>query len=116
MSTPMLIRKALLSLWGIRILLLAFCPVLADGPADNQSHQVRPIPPEGTPWNEDQVSQIQKPLQALQARLKQSRRSLKGDSERLRLLCDIDVFVSAVEVALTHQEIYDPEKNMAQAQ
>ena len=49
MSTPMLIRKALLSLWGIRILLLAFCPVLADGPADNQSHQVRPIPPEGTP-------------------------------------------------------------------
>ena len=116
MSIPMLIRKALLSLWGIRILLLAFCPVLADGPADNQSHQVRPIPPEGTPWNEDQVSQIQKPLQALQARLKQSRRSLKGDSERLRLLCDIDVFVSAVEVALTHQEIYDPEKSMAQAQ
>ncbi|MGA1015597.1 MAG: prolyl oligopeptidase family serine peptidase [Limisphaerales bacterium] len=90
--------------------------VLADGPADNLSSQVRPIPPDGIPLSAEQSALLETELTPLQDSIHRARRLLKEDPNRLRLLADVEVFASAVEIALTHQEIYDPEKALAQAQ
>jgi len=89
--------------------------VHADGLADNQAEQVRPIPPVGTPFSTQQQKQIEIQLGQLRHSIALAHTKLNSRPELSRFLPDIEVFAEAVSSALIHQEIFAPEKEFKQA-
>ena len=87
----------------------------ADGPTDNRVDVARPIPPTGTPLDAQQQDELEKELAALKQNIVKAKRRLTDQTELLRHFSDIEVFASAVETAITYNEIYDPKKEFPQA-
>ncbi len=82
-------------------------PLLADGPADNRSDQVRRVPPPGIAVPED----VRRELTAGVARLGHDLESARGtltekDAARRALLPDIAVFHKALDWALRYDELF----------
>lgn len=78
----------------------------ADGPQDNSIDHVRPIPPPGIELTQEQTAALQQRIETLHQRL-ELLRSQDGDTAT-RLLPDVEVLVRAVEQAVNHQEMYQP--------
>ncbi len=87
----------------------------ADRPADNQTNEVRPIPPLGTSFNAEQEKHIQRQLGQLQNSILSAKNKLNQKPELLSYLSDIEVFEKAVSDALLYREIYAPDKEYGQA-
>ncbi len=93
------------------LLLLTTCSsAFADGAADNQSENVRRMPPAGISIPDEAraalTSETQKLGAAIEAFLVQS----AGQPERLRYLPDVQIFHKAVDWALRYDEFFDPKQ------
>ena len=88
--------------------------VRADGPADNQATQVRPIPPLGTELSEDVRHDLEQSADQLKDRLSQLRGrlspALQGE------LPNVEILHKAVSVALSYNEFYQPRREVPAAQ
>lgn len=91
------------------------CFILADGPTDNRMDVARPIPPVGTSFEPNQQAEVVNLLNSLKKDIAKAKEKLKDQPELLRHFSDIEVFASAVETAVTYNEIYDPKKEFSQA-
>ncbi len=78
----------------------------ADGPADNQASNVRPIPPPGIAIDPDVRASLDKDLQLLQADVDKLRKS-KSDYVQ-RYLPDVEIFSRAVSLALNEDGFFEP--------
>jgi hypothetical protein len=75
----------------------------------------RPIPPVGTSFEPNQQAEVVNLLNSLKKDFAKAKEKLKDQPELLRHFSDIEVFASAVETAVTYNEIYDPKKEFSQA-
>lgn len=91
-------------------LVIAVAPVAADGPADNKSDTVRPVPPPGIMVSDADKQALTEGLQPLQAKLAELQKPV-GDKKqpaiRQHLVADIAVLQSAVRDALTYGEFFN---------
>src|SRR5687768_5081985 len=89
------------------LLLVGLMPAHGDGPADNIPEKVRPVPPLGVPIPESARSELSAGVQQLGAEIEKLRTELKGRSNSLALLPDIEIFHKAVDWALRYNEIFN---------
>lgn len=90
---------------ALAALSLAIClPAFADGPTDNQSENVRPIPPAGIPVPDEIRASLNASRRALQERIDVLR--LRKNPTVQQLLPDIEIFVRAVDQALRFNEFF----------
>jgi len=101
--------------WMLGTLWLAAAQVaLADGPADNNAAQVRPIPPPGVELSADQVRELTSQCLAVRKRwdeilaAKAASQLLHRQQRLLDLQPEILVFPRAVEMALEMNQFYKP--------
>jgi len=80
----------------------------ADGPADNIPEKVRPVPPPGASIPDDVRSELISGADNLGREIEQLRGELKGKSNALVLLPDIQIFEKAVRWAVEYNEIFNP--------
>jgi pimeloyl-ACP methyl ester carboxylesterase len=93
----------------ISIALLAVtCAARADGPADNIVEKVRPVPPPGAKIPDNVRNELRKGADKLRAEIDGLRGDLKGKSNALALLPDVEIFHKAVDWALRYDEILNP--------
>ena len=78
-------------------------PVWADGPADNDPANVKPIPPKGSELPATVRDEIATGLKELQAIIK--------DIGKHDLLPDVEIYEKAVRWALDYNEVYDGKAN-----
>jgi pimeloyl-ACP methyl ester carboxylesterase len=105
---------------AMRNLLSCFLAVLtfsafADGPADNLPDKVRPVPPPGAEIPEPVRSELLDGAKALAIEIEKLRGELKGKSNALALLPDIQIFEKAVRWAVQYREMFNPTNEVAAA-
>jgi hypothetical protein len=88
------------------VLLALAVPIFADGPADNQPDNVRPIPPKGSPVPEADLKELRAGLVELQKEIADTTTALKGKPALLELLPDVQIYEKAVRWALDYDEMY----------
>lgn len=94
-----------LSLFGL-LSLAGF--LLADGPGDNIPAKVRPVPPLGVAIiNPRDWAELEEGSKQLGEDIEALRASLKGKTDLLELLPDVQIFHNAVHYALRYVELYD---------
>ncbi len=99
-------RPALLCL--LPGLLLAATAVRAvDGPTDNQSARVRPVPKPGIDVPEADRAELEAGLKGLAERIDRLRAEAAKSPRHAALLPDVEVFHKAVHDALTYREFFD---------
>jgi len=78
------------------------CPslLLADGPQDNLTENVRPIPPEGIELTAADRGELETGLTALRKQIDQLR--TRQDERTKTLMPDVEIFYRAVHDALTY--------------
>ena len=81
--------------------------VFADGPADNLTDKVRPVPPPGIAIPEKDRAELKKELELLQVKI-----AVLGDADMkpspvVQWLPDVIIFEKAAEYALKYNEFYD---------
>jgi hypothetical protein len=79
----------------------------ADGPKDNQTDNVRRMPPPGIKIPEADRKSLDDSLGAFATDIKRLSGELKGKAGLVDLLPDVEVFYKAVHEALAYDEIYD---------
>jgi len=90
------------------LLLLTTCSsAFADGAADNQSENVRRMPPAGIPIPDEARAALTAETQKLGAAIEAFRAQSAGQPERLRYLPDVQIFHKAVDWALRYDEFFD---------
>jgi hypothetical protein len=90
----------------VPLLLVLTAPAFADGPADNQPDNVRPIPPKGSPVPAADAQELRTGLAELQKEIADTTVALKGKPELLELLPDVQIYEKAVRWALDYDEMY----------
>jgi len=80
--------------------------VQADGPKDNLSENVRPIPPEGIAVSDADRDELEQGLAKLAKEIDQLRN--RGDALSKELLPDVEIFYRAVHDALAYGEFFAP--------
>ncbi|MDB6133885.1 MAG: prolyl oligopeptidase family protein [Verrucomicrobiales bacterium] len=91
------------------LLLWMVClPVLADGPPDNLTDNVRRQPPAGVAITENERASLASEAARLGAALEAVRGELKGKPGLLRYFPDVQVFHKAVDWALRYDEFFNP--------
>ena len=92
-------------MFGIPLILQA--EVRADGPADNQAANVRPIPPVGNELSPDAKASLTQRCKALRS---QWGKLMQAETEdRIEALaCEVLVFPRAVELAIEFHQFYQP--------
>jgi hypothetical protein len=88
------------------LLLAAVALVRADGPEDNRTDKVRPIPPLGVNVPDADRAELQTGVDTLGKEIEALRASLKGKPALLDLLPDVQVYHNAVRYALTYNEFF----------
>lgn len=86
-------------------LFLAVFAYAADGPADNQSSSVRPVPPAGIALNPEVKTGLEKELRFLKAEVDALRNSKSAFVQRY--LPDVEIFSRAVELALNEDGFFE---------
>jgi len=90
------------------LLLLTTCSsAFADGAADNQSENVRRMPPAGIPIPDEARAALTAETQKLGAAIEAFRAQSASQPERLRYLPDVQIFHKAVDWALRYDEFFD---------
>jgi pimeloyl-ACP methyl ester carboxylesterase len=79
----------------------------ADGPADNLSANVRPIPPKGIVLKEAERVELQSGLSSLRVEIDATRTALEKRQGLLGLLPDVEIYESAVRTALVYDEFFN---------
>jgi hypothetical protein len=93
------------------LLLLTTCSsAFADGAADNQSENVRRMPPAGIPIPDEARAALTAETQKLGAAIEAFRAQSASQPERLRYLPDVQIFHKAVDWALRYDEFFDPKQ------
>src|SRR5258705_12794741 len=87
----------------------------ADGPADNLPDKVRPVPPPGAEISEAARSELLNGASSLGSEIEKLRGELKGKSNALALLPDIQIFEKAVRWAVQYREMFNPTNEVAAA-
>ncbi|MDF1862305.1 MAG: prolyl oligopeptidase family serine peptidase [Verrucomicrobiales bacterium] len=87
---------------------LSFGVALADGPADNQADQVRPVPPPGIEVPPEKIEALNQGLRALDETIQQIRADKSVTPESLAYLPDVEICHKAVRDALRHHEFFKP--------
>jgi dienelactone hydrolase len=95
------------SFWRILVsIALSSCPsLLADGPADNQADNVRPVPPPGVKIADEDRQDLQKRTQELRGQIDELRK--KGKESINRLLPDVEIYHKALHYALDYNEFFN---------
>jgi hypothetical protein len=92
------------------LLLMTCSSAFADGAADNQSENVRRMPPAGIPIPDEARATLTAETQKLGAAIEAFRAQSAGQPERLRYLPDVQIFHKAVDWALRYDEFFDPKQ------
>ena len=87
----------------------------ADGPGDNIPEKVRPVPPPGVKLSDEVRSELLNGANRLGAEIEKLRDELKGKSNALALLPDIQIFQKAVDWAVRYDEIFNPTNEVSAA-
>jgi pimeloyl-ACP methyl ester carboxylesterase len=90
-------------------------PTLADGPGDNRSDKVRPIPPPGKSISESDRQELERGVDELRGKIDQLRESTKKKPALRDLLPDIEIFYNAVHYALKYDEFFNPSSEVPAA-
>jgi pimeloyl-ACP methyl ester carboxylesterase len=98
------------------ILLVAAALVRADGPADNVSADVRPVPPPGLAIPDGDRTDLQAGADALGKEIDGLRTALKGKPALLDLLPDVQIYHNAVRYALTYNEFFGSTRTPAETE
>jgi dienelactone hydrolase len=95
--------------WLIVLSALAFAAgaLRADGPADNQTDKVRPVPPPGVAIPAADREELQTGVDALGKEIDDLRTALKDKPALLDLLPDVQIYYNAVRYALKYNEFYN---------
>ncbi|MDA9859582.1 hypothetical protein N9D23_15890, partial [Rubripirellula sp.] len=93
----MVLRFPLCVFLGFAVLALCSGHIYADGPADNQPDQVRPIPPTGIEISSTVIEALEWRCQVLRA---QWQSALKKDPSIAVMECEVLVFPRAVEMVI----------------
>ncbi len=80
----------------------------ADGPADNQSEKVRPVPPAGIEVPEEERDDLEDGLKRLKAAIDEL--AQKKDARTQELLPDVMIYHKGVNDALTYREFFKPQE------
>ncbi len=88
-------------------LLVGLCAVVvfADGPADNQYDNVRPVPPKGVVIPPTTKAELEAKLVPLETAIAEFRKIASAESAEL--LPDVEIYAKAVRVALQYQEFFN---------
>lgn len=78
----------------------------ADGAADNLAGQVRPIPPPGLAISETDRAMLAEGVAGLQKEIDSLRGELKGRTDLISLLPDVQIYQKAVQWALQYDEFF----------
>ena len=97
------------------LLVVAGFNSLADGPADNIPEKVRPVPPPGAKISDEVRTELLNGANQLGAEIEKLRGEMKGKSNALALLPDIQIFQKAVDWAVRYDEIFNPASEAAAA-
>ncbi len=112
-------RPFITSTLGVLCTLLLLCAlastVSADGPADNRSDTVRPIPPVGVAISIDDRHALEAALKDLANEIEATRERLATKPDLLAYLPDIQIFHKAVRYALDYNEFYKPKTEIPAA-
>jgi len=100
---------------SLLLLVLATLALRADGPADNLPEKVRPVPPHGATIPEEVRAELAAGADKLGAEIEKLRMELKGKSNALALLPDIQIFRKAVDWAVRYQELFNPTNEVSAA-
>ncbi len=90
------------------LLIASALPARPDGPADNVVEKVRPVPPAGSKVPEGVRQELLDGATVLDREIDKLRLELKGNSNALSLLPDIQIFEKAVRWAIHYDEIFNP--------
>jgi hypothetical protein len=90
--------------------------VLADGPKDNQSAEVRPIPPPGIPVPEQEANALKTGLAALRTAIDAAAKAQSKNPMLPDLLPDVEIYHKAVDWALRYNEVFKPAELKAAAE
>lgn len=92
----------------ILLLWIVCLPVLADGPSDNLTDQVRRQPPAGVAITENERVSLANEAARLGTAVETARGELRGKPGLLRYLPDVQVLHKAVDWALRYDEFFNP--------
>ena len=81
---------------------------MADGVKDNQSTEVRPIPPPGIPVPEQEAKALQGGLAALRTAIDGAAKAQAKNPMLPDLLPDVEIYYKAVDWALRYNEVFKP--------
>ncbi len=102
-------RRPLFSSTAVIALLVgSFHGLFADGPADNQTDQVRPIPPPGVTVPPDKELELRKKLKGLEAGISNLKKREKNQEFIERYLPDVEICFRGPSDALTYGEFFKP--------
>jgi pimeloyl-ACP methyl ester carboxylesterase len=87
---------------------LSSCFALADGPADNQADQVRPVPPPGIEVPSEKREALHEGLLSLEKAIQEIRADKSVTPESRACLPDVEICHKAVRDALKHNEFFKP--------
>lgn len=101
------------------VLIIAFSflslRVFADGPGDNIPEKVRPVPPPGAEIADKDRGELNAGLERLEAAIRETQQALKGRTNLLAALPDVEVFHKAVRYAVQYNEIFNPTNEVSAA-
>ncbi|MBA4029587.1 MAG: hypothetical protein C0478_01530 [Planctomyces sp.] len=80
---------------------------LADGPADNQTTNVRPVPPPGIAIDDSVRKELEGTLSQLEGKVKSLSEKAAKDATTARYLPDVEIYSRGVRLALAENTFYD---------
>ena len=95
---------------AILFLCMGSAAAVADGPKDNATDNVRPVPPPGVKIAEADRAALTAEVEALGNEIASLREALKTDAKLLPRLPDVQIYYNAVKYALDYNEFYSPKE------
>ncbi|QDU26871.1 hypothetical protein ETAA8_19550 [Anatilimnocola aggregata] len=96
------------SLFCLTVAIAITVPARGDGPADNQTENVRRIPKLGVEVPAEKRAELEAGLKELRGKIDDLRK--RNNAKVNELLPDIEIFHKAVNDALVYQELFDPKE------